>query len=194
MVFLKNLRWVLLQDAAILIKVHGRSHCIFNIFEDIFQSELFNDYADKVLQYMDEANDPNDISIENVLPGVLHKFDEQQDSLNHIKDEIKELKDDITRENIKADVSENIKDELKLFSKHIGNVFASYGSDDNRNNSNLDHAIVTQENNYELEMDENDIPIITQETEPQVLQETSIIDSNDNNVQDDSKYSIPSKI
>ena len=127
------------------------------------------------------------------MPGVLHKFDEQQDSLNHIKDEIKELKDDITRENIKADVSKNIKDELKLFSKHIGNAFASYGSDDNRNNSNLDHAIVTQENNYEIEMDENDIPIITQETEPQVLQETSIIDSNDNNVQDDSKYSIPSK-
>ena len=189
----KTLRWVILQDAAILIKVHGRSHCIFNIFEDIFQSEIFNDYADKLIQYMDEANDPNDISIENVLPGVLHKFDEQQDSLNHIKDEIKELKDDITRENIKADVSENIKDELKLFSKHIGNAFASYGSDDNRNNSNLDHAIVTQENNYEIEMDENDIPIITQETEPQVLQETSIIDSNDNNVQDDSKYSIPSK-
>ena len=32
LVFLQNMRWVILQDAVILTKVHGRSHCLFDSF------------------------------------------------------------------------------------------------------------------------------------------------------------------
>ena len=94
---------------------------------------------------MDEANNPNDIGIEQILPGVLDKFDEQKHSLEEMKNEIGELKNDISRDNVKADVSKNLKDELKLFSTHIGNALASYGSDEVNNPSdpNLNQQIVT---------------------------------------------------
>ena len=71
LVFLRNLRWVILQDAAVLTKVHGRKHILFDSFPNIFKSDLFNDYAGKLLEYLDASFDPNDVDIQTVLPGVL---------------------------------------------------------------------------------------------------------------------------
>ena len=71
LVCLRNMRWVILQDATILIKVHGRTHCLFDTFPHIFKSTLFADYEVKLLHHMNEALEPNDINVEKVLPGVL---------------------------------------------------------------------------------------------------------------------------
>ena len=61
-----------------------------------------------------------------ILPGILDKFNEQKEALNEIGRNITQMKTEVTRENIRADVSTNVKAELKSFSQHVGRVFASY--------------------------------------------------------------------
>ena len=133
LVFLRNMRWVILQDATILIKVHGRTHCLFNTFPHIFKSTLFADYGDKLLRHMDDAIEPNDIDIEKVLPGVLQKFERQHECMNEIKDNIATLGRTMSHDVISTDVSASMRAELKLFSQHIGNAISSYATQDHTN-------------------------------------------------------------
>ena len=133
LVFLRNMRWVILQDATILIKVHGRTHCLFNTFPHIFKSTLFADYGDKLLRHMDDALEPNDIDIEKVLPGVLQKFERQHECMNEIKDNIATLGRTMSCDVISNDISARMRAELKLFSQHIGNAISSYATQDHTN-------------------------------------------------------------
>ena len=97
---LMNLRWVLLQDAAILIKVHGRTHAMFQCNPEIFNCALFDDYARELQKYMDDATDPNDINIDTLLPGVLQKFDDMVETQNTIQQDISGIKAEITVDRI----------------------------------------------------------------------------------------------
>ena len=193
--FLSNMRWVILQDAAIFIKVHGRTHCLFDTFPHIFKSDLFEDYAKKVLSYMDEALDPNDINIEKVLPGVLQKFDQQNESLKEIKEDIDKLKCNMNRDNIKADMSTNIREELHLFSQHIGNAIGSYGTQNNRTltNETVPNEQDTQQNNTDLISLHENNAIVTQEEGPCQTQITDVMESERIEVAMVDQYYIPEK-
>jgi hypothetical protein len=68
---LLRLRVVLLQDVAILIRT-GASHIIFNITS--FNTEAFDAYSNSLFNYMSTAEDPKDLSLEAVLPGVISKI------------------------------------------------------------------------------------------------------------------------
>ena len=195
LVLLRNLRWVILQDAAILIKVHDRKHVIFNTFPDIFDSVLFNDYAVKLQHHMDQAIDPNDINIETVLPGVIQKFDEQLNSLKEIKADINLLKTDISRENIKADLSHNMKAEFKLFSNHIGNALACYGE-----NKSIDvtktpilQEQVMQDTHTNLVLFGNKNALSTQHEINQQMEIAPMMDLVPTIDVDNSQYNIPQK-
>ena len=49
---LKNLRWVILQDSAVLMGCYNRNHFIFNNQRDVFDSPLFNDFQNKLLSHI----------------------------------------------------------------------------------------------------------------------------------------------
>jgi hypothetical protein len=71
--FLKNLRSVVLQDAALLI-ASGRKHAVFEL--PVFKSNVFLKFQSDIVSHIADAeqNDPRDASIERVLPGVQNKF------------------------------------------------------------------------------------------------------------------------
>ena len=45
---LKNLRWLNIQDCAVLIGVHNRCHVLFRDMKEIFKSKLLIDYTYKM--------------------------------------------------------------------------------------------------------------------------------------------------
>ena len=48
---LQNLRWVIIQDCAVLTKQEKGKHVVFNIFPHIFKSELCDYYSNKIMDY-----------------------------------------------------------------------------------------------------------------------------------------------
>ena len=121
---LSNLRWVLLQDAAILIKTHGRTHAMFQHNPEIFNCELFHDYATDLHNHIDEATDPNDINIETLLPGVLQKFDDIVEIQNEMKENISSLKTELTVDKI----GQEFDCKMKSFSNVIANAVSCASS------------------------------------------------------------------
>ena len=115
---LMNLRWVLLQDSAILIKVHGRTHSMFQCNLNIFNCGLFDDYARELQKHMDDATDPNDINIDTLLPGVLQKFDDMVETQNTIQQDISGIKAEITVDRI----GQEFDYKMKYFSTVIANA------------------------------------------------------------------------
>ena len=69
---LQNLRWVIIQDCAILTKQEKREHVLFNMFPHIFKSELFHDFSNKMMEHVShcEKKNPLSQSVDLVLPGV----------------------------------------------------------------------------------------------------------------------------
>ena len=49
---LQNLRWVIIQDCAVLKKKEQREHAIFEMFPHIFKSNLFQDFSKKMMDYL----------------------------------------------------------------------------------------------------------------------------------------------
>ena len=162
---LRNLRWVLLQDAAILIKVHGRTHAMFQCNPEIFNCALFDDYARELQKYMDDATDPNDINIDTLLPGVLQKFDDMVETQNTIQQDISGIKAEITVDRIGQEFdckmksfSTVIANAVSCASHAASNVFTAYAghnipinqitdmvsTPNNDTTSQLQHEIITQ--------------------------------------------------
>ena len=52
---LKNLRWVILQDAAVLKEQYNRHHFIFTNQRDVFESTLFLDFQRKLLAHIEKT-------------------------------------------------------------------------------------------------------------------------------------------
>ena len=67
---LKNLRWVILQDTAVLMGIHNRHRFIFQNRRDDFESTLSTDFQAKFLAHIKTRNFLKDESIKNCLPGV----------------------------------------------------------------------------------------------------------------------------
>ena len=74
---LKNLRWVILQDCAVMIGVHKRSHYLFKTMRHVFESDSFKSYTTELLDFISSDVDPNDEKVERLLPGVLGQMDQQ---------------------------------------------------------------------------------------------------------------------
>ena len=117
-----------MQDAAVLTKVHGRKHILFDSYPNIFKSDLFNDYADKLLEHLDASFDPNDVDIQTVLPGVLQKFDEQKEALGRVQEELVEIKNYVDPEKIASKIKGTIRGEIQSFSKHMGSALTAFSS------------------------------------------------------------------
>ena len=90
---LKNLRWVILQDSAVLMGVYKRNHFIFNNQSDMFDSTLFKDFQNKLLSHIKQHESVNE-TIENCLPGVLKKMDETNEAIKKLHETIKRPKED----------------------------------------------------------------------------------------------------
>ena len=90
--FLINLRWVILQDSAVLIGIKKRSHFIFNNMKHIFESELFKDYTQQMIQHLvsSKNTDPNAMDIDRILPGVNEKLMMGINATKNCHTEIKE--------------------------------------------------------------------------------------------------------
>ena len=83
--FMDLLRSIILQDAAaMIVKLRSAelgeqrrlNHAVFHI--PVFQSAEFEAFVGEMAAVLErcEANDPNDVSIDRVLPGVNRRFDE----------------------------------------------------------------------------------------------------------------------
>ena len=71
--YMINLRWIILQDYAVLIGQNQRKNLIVDHMNNILQSDLFKDYTDKMLANLDSGiqNDPNAAKIDLLLPGII---------------------------------------------------------------------------------------------------------------------------
>ena len=65
--YLKNLRTVILQDAAILMD-KGRKHPVFEL--PVFKCEAFLTFQSSLLSHLENIESPNDASISKAIPGV----------------------------------------------------------------------------------------------------------------------------
>ena len=90
--FLINLRWVILQDSAVLIGIKKQSHFIINNMKHIFESELFKDYTQQMIQHLvsSKNTDPNAMDIDRILPGVNEKLMMGINATKNCHTEIKE--------------------------------------------------------------------------------------------------------
>ena len=77
--FMDNLRWVILQDAAVMI-ANGRDHSIFVENADIFKSELFLDFQEKLIKHIEEqvSGEIQQKDLDAILPGVQNRLDNQR--------------------------------------------------------------------------------------------------------------------
>ena len=82
--FVESLRWVIIQDAAVLIS-EGRQHYIFEQNGNIFNTEEFKDYQTKLLQHIEqhERDEKFNATLDSVLPGLHQKLDNQMFAMNN---------------------------------------------------------------------------------------------------------------
>ena len=74
--FLINLRWVILQDSAVLIGIKKGSHFICTNIKDIFLTDLFTEYSQQIIQHLSLSRntEPNALDIDRILPCVSEKI------------------------------------------------------------------------------------------------------------------------
>ena len=83
---LKSLRWVVLQDTAILLGENKRNHYIFRSQPEILASPVFLDFQTKMLAHISftSENDPNSPCIDTVLPGTNNRLDTYNRNMENI--------------------------------------------------------------------------------------------------------------
>ena len=61
----KILRWVIFQDAAVMIRQYNCTHYIYKQFDKVFESDAFNNYADQMVEHLklSEKTDPNKLGV-----------------------------------------------------------------------------------------------------------------------------------
>ena len=84
-----NLRWVILQDSAVLTGLHKRNNFMFNDQRDVIDLTFFKDFQNKLLSHINQHESVKDETIENCLPGVLKKMDETNDAIKKFHETIK---------------------------------------------------------------------------------------------------------
>ena len=127
---LKNLRWVLLQDSAMLMGCYNRNHFIFHNQRDVFDSPLFTDFQQKLLSHIKKHEVVKDETIENILPGVLKKMDKTNDAIKNINETMKKDREETRVDKNKGEDSmnklETKVDRLLHFVSYVGR----YSEDD----------------------------------------------------------------
>ena len=73
---LRNMRWVILQDAAVMLNVDKRQHVLFEVFS-VFKMLLFDEFQIDLLHHMrlKDASETESTEIDNILPGVRYRMD-----------------------------------------------------------------------------------------------------------------------
>ena len=133
---LKSLRWVILQDAAVLMGENKRDHYIFKNHPEIFASPAFLDYQTKMLAHISYSskNDPNAACVDTVLPGVNDRLDNYNRNMDKLNDNVEELRSEfkdyreesitVMKETVCGEVRDNIRREaaanMEAICKHIG--------------------------------------------------------------------------
>jgi len=122
---LQNLRWVIIQDCAILTKQEKREHVLFNMFPHIFKSELFHDFSNKMMEHVShcEKKNPLSQSVDLVLPGVKSCLKNQTNaiyengkSIKKVDVDLSDLMKVIQSQNINGHISTS----LESFTQYIG--------------------------------------------------------------------------
>ena len=82
--FLDSLRWVILQDAALLLW-EGREHYVFESNLEIFKSEAFLDYQRKLIVHIQSQQRDKEFNatLDTVIPGLHERLDNQNFALNN---------------------------------------------------------------------------------------------------------------
>ena len=139
---LKNLRWVILQDCAVMIGVHKRTHYLFKHMRHVFQSDSFKSYTAELLDHLSSNVDPNDEKVERLLPGVLGRMDQQ---VQATKEMHVQMSTHFKKHNIDAlenSMKRVVKKSFGKFAEHIGN----FEDSDSDNDPQLDDPqLVSQE-------------------------------------------------
>ena len=82
LMLMKKLRWVIIQDCAILLGKYKRKYFIFEMYKSIFESEIFLDYHLIA-------------SVEGVLPGVKLCLTKQTDAIEKQKYMLIKIDEDV---------------------------------------------------------------------------------------------------
>jgi hypothetical protein len=155
---LKNLRWVIIQDCAILIGKHNRTHIFFDMRADIFNSELFKEYTQLLIAHVETVRAGFDVNIAQVLPGVLERMQEQTKATQENTKVTKELHRDVLnyqQENsasvIGNKVNNAVHSSFVKFATHIGQSLTNYSQDQEdltTQNENEEHNAYVAINDY----------------------------------------------
>ena len=137
---LKNLRWVILQDSAVLIAVHKRAHFLFKHMKSVFDSELFKDFTCKLLHHIKEKDSVKDDTVENALPGVLRRMDQTNNAIKEVHNTVTEHHKSTSIERIEKTVQKTVD---KVVSRNLKNFATNIGNYSNDESENEEHAAST---------------------------------------------------
>ena len=115
---LVNMRCVIIQDYAVLIMKHKRSHFIITHIPEIFESAVFIDYSRKISMHMAEQDTKNDMRVDVILPGVLGKFDDQLKATKKILTEV--IKGAAENRVSKGEIKTVVTDSITKFTNYVG--------------------------------------------------------------------------
>ena len=123
---LKNLRWVIIQDCAVLIGVHNREHILFKDMNEIFKSKMFIDYTYKMKVYLKNDVEMNIHSsmISSILPDIKCYVKENTKAIIKTDKSIKKIGIDMNqhfKEFSNISIKEVIHASMLEFCNHIGN-------------------------------------------------------------------------
>ena len=170
---LKNLRWVILQDSAVLMGLYNRNHFIFNNQRDVFDSPLFHDFQNKLLSHIKKNELVKDETIENCLPGVLKKMDETNDAIKNVHETIKTDRENANVDKRKGEASMN-KIETKV--DRLLNFVSYVGRYTEDNVVMGENTVMTEDTNGICPIGESDIQ--TEEQSNTITQSQSETQSN----------------
>ena len=123
--YLINLRWVILQDCAVLIGKNKRKHFIFEHMSEIFDSETFKDFTAKMMEHLDEQaeNSPDKAKLDIVLPGVNQRLDDNKHATSNMHKDLKGDLQTVIAHNIEVSMNK-IEDTVK---NTVNSTFAKLG-------------------------------------------------------------------
>ena len=126
---IKSLRWVILQDAAVMIN-GGRSHYIFKHYKHVFESQEFYDFSNKMMNHLkaNDKNDPNNVGAltDTVLPYVNGNLQNVNMAVNNIDNTVKQLSQEVTCMSqelsvdlcdLKDDINENVNTNIRVINE-----------------------------------------------------------------------------
>ena len=123
---LKNLRWAIIQNCAVLIGVHTREHILFKDMKEIFKSKMFIDYTYKMKVYLKNDAEMNIHSsmISFILPDIKYYVKENTKAIIKTDKSIKKVGIDMNqhfKEFSNISIKEVIHASMLEFCNHIGN-------------------------------------------------------------------------